>query len=133
MDGVEPAYWSWKLSWRWLELLGSLHKVTLVAVVDYGLHIPGEPPLNERLAGEFPCSPDSGVVELVQLLHNTLTHGLGGDDPGLAGGHVCVQDQSGRQSSGGTGEGGGADQFLDILARLLGGCELLHGEEGDGV
>ena len=80
---VESAYWSWKLSGRWLELLGSLHEVALIAVVHDGLYVPVDPPPNERLADEFPCSPDAGVVELMQLLQDI--HGLGDYDSGLAG------------------------------------------------
>ena len=38
VDRVEPASWGWKLSWRRLEMVGSLHKMTLMAVVYHGLH-----------------------------------------------------------------------------------------------
>ena len=47
MDGVEPASWGWKLLWRRLEMLWSLDKMTLMAVVYSGLHSVKDPPPDE--------------------------------------------------------------------------------------
>ena len=58
-------------------------KVTSMAVVYGGLHCVRDPPLDEVVEHKSPSSPDTGMVELVQLLDDLFPEFHGDNDPVL--------------------------------------------------
>ena len=104
-----------------------------MTLIHYIFHGSCNPPPDKGGTDKSSCRPDTGMMDVVELLDDLLSQGHGDDDPGLAGGRVVMENVPRWQASGSTGEARGVDQCLDVLAGLLGCSKLIQRAERDGV